>query len=338
MANLRNIKDRISSIKNTQKITRAMKMVAAAKVKKAENMVKMSRPFTYELYRMFIKVYDAIGKNKFEEIKTKNAIDNYPALLNARNIDTVALVVISSNKGLAGAYSANIVRFTLNRIKELNAENKKVVLYLVGQKTVAPLKNAKRNLNFDIKEIYTGILDDLSVSSAKIVAEDLAYDYVEDRIDKIELITTRYINTMTYKVEDWTLLPAIIRSDDEMDEIGAKVGAKGGAKVKKFHRDEFDKEHNVNYEHHVKIDSIMEFLPCSECILQKIVPMYITNIIYQTMLEAQASELSSRMTAMSAATNNAEDMIKTLTVQYNKVRQEGITQELTEVIGASMGK
>lgn len=325
MANLRNIKDRISSIKNTQKITRAMKMVAAAKVKKAENMVKMSRPFTYELYRMFVKVYDEIGKSKFDEIKTKSALNNYPALLNAREVDTVGLVVISSNKGLAGAYSANIVRFTLNRVKELNNENKKVILYLVGQKTIAPLKAAKKNLDFEIREIYTGILDDLNVSSAKIVAEDLAEDYVADVIDRIELVTTRYINTMTYKVEDWTLLPAIKHDDSEI-------------KLQKFHKSEFDLEHKVEYEQGVKIESIMEFYPCPECVLQKIVPMYITNVIYQTMLEAQASELSSRMTAMSAATNNAEDMIKTLTVQYNKVRQEGITQELTEVIGATLLK
>lgn len=330
MANLRNIKDRISSIKNTQKITRAMKMVAAAKVKKAEAAVKMSRPFTYELYRMFIKVYDEIGKSHFDAIKTKNAIDNYPALLNRRDVDTVGLVVISSNKGLAGAYSANIVRFTINKIKELNAQNKKVVLYLVGQKTIAPLKNVKKALGFEIKEIYTGILDDLNVSSAKIVAQDLAEDYVNDRIDRIELITTRYINTMTYKVEEWTLLPTLSPKEGE---DRAKT-----MQVSKFHKSEFDAEHNVQYEHHVKLDSIAEFLPSPESVLQMIVPMYLTNVIYQTMLEAQASELSSRMTAMSAATNNAEDMIKTLTVQYNKVRQEGITQELTEVIGASMNK
>ncbi len=333
MANLRNIKNRISSIKNTQKITRAMKMVAAAKVKKAEAAVKLSRPFTYELFRMFIKTYDEIKDGTyggFEAIKVKNAIDNYPELLNERDVNTVALVVISSNKGLAGAYSANIVRFTLNKIKELNAQNKRVSLYLVGQKTVAPLKNAKKNLDFEIKEIYTGILDDLSVSSAKIVAEDLAIDYVEKRVDRIELITTRYINTMTYKVEEWTLLPAM--SPKEGQEKARQM------QVNKFHREEFDKEHNVEYEHSIKLDSLMEFLPNPKAVLQKIVPMYITNVIYQTMLEAQASELSSRMTAMSAATNNAEDMIKTLTVQYNKVRQEGITQELTEVIGASMKK
>lgn len=135
---------------------------------------------------------------------------------------------------------------------------------------------------------------------------------------------------MTYKVEDWTLLPAL--SPKEGKEKAHEM------ELNKFHRAEFDKEHNVEYEHHMKIDSIMEFLPCPECVLQKIVPMYITNVIYQTMLEAQASELSSRMTAMSAATNNAEDMIKNLTVQYNKVRQESITQELTEVISGSMSK
>lgn len=326
MANLRNIKDRISSIKNTQKITRAMKMVAAAKVKKAENAVKQSRPFTLELYKMFIKACSCLNYSQIQPVKANNAMDNYPELLKERDVKTLALVVVSSNKGLAGAYSANIVRHTLCKIKEARQQGKNVKLYLVGQKAYPALKSANKNNDYDIKEIYTGIIDDLNASSARIVAQDLAEEYVSKSIDKIELITTRYINMMTYKVEDWTLLPTLSLNEGQNIEVN------------KFHKEEFDIEHNVEYEHHTHVDSIMEFMPSVECILQKIVPMYITNVIYQAMLEAQASELASRMTAMSAATNNADDMINSLTVQYNKARQESITQELTEVISGSLKK
>ncbi len=315
MANLRNIKDRITSIQNTQKITRAMKMVAAAKVKKAENAVKMSRPFTFELYKMFTKVYQALPDCPLEDIKTQRAIDNYPQLLKKREIKTVGFVVMSSNKGLAGAYSANIVRFTLNEIKKALSEGKKVKLYLAGQKAYAPLKNATRNLDFEIKSVYSSIMDNPDSASSLVLAEDLATQYVSGEIDSIVLITTRYLNMMTYKVEKWTLLPV---------------------EIKEFHKKEFDQEHNVVHkESSHKIDPLTEFIPDLCTVLQKIVPMYIANIIFQAFLEAQASELASRMTAMSAATNNAQEMIRVLTIDYNKARQAQITQELNEVVSGA---
>ncbi len=315
MSNLRNIKDRIISVQNTQKITRAMKMVAAAKVKKAENAVKMSRPFTFELYKMFTRVFKAVSDGNFEPIKTKRAIDNYPKLLEKRKIQTLGFVIMSSNKGLAGAYSANIVRFTLNEIKKALGEGKKVKLYLAGQKAHAALKNATRNLNFEIRSVYTSIMDNPDSTNSLVLAEDLATEYVKGEIDAIELITTRYQNMMTYKVEKWTLLPVTI---------------------KEFHKKEFDQEHNITHKESIhKIDPLTEFIPDLCSILQKVVPMYITNIIYQAFLEAQASELASRMTAMSAATNNAQEMIRVLTIDYNKARQAQITQELNEVVSGA---
>lgn len=319
MANLRNIKDRIVSIQNTQKITRAMKMVAAAKVKKAENAVKMSRPFTFELFKAFKKIFAATDYGSLESIKTKRAIDNYPKLLEKKEIDTVGFVIISSNKGLAGAYSANIVRFTLKEIKKAQSEGKKVKLYLVGQKAYAPLKNSARTMGFEIKEVYSSIMDNPDSTNALILAEDLAHEYINDKIDTIELITTRYQNMMTYKVEKWTLLPIWAQETHET-----------------FHKKEFNIEHNVHdRERQDKITPLTEFIPDINSLLQKIVPMYLTNIIFQALLEASASELASRMTAMSAATNNAQDMIKLLTVEYNKARQAQITQELNEVVSGA---
>ncbi len=318
MANLRNIKDRINSIKNTQKITKAMKMVAAAKVKKAEYAVKSSRPFTLELAKMFYWTYLETLKNKCEKIRTKEHIDNYPALLERREIKKTGVVIVSSNKGLAGAYNANIVRFSLNLIKKLKEENKEVVVYLVGQKAIPAIKNAQSVLDFKIAKTYTSLLDGINSSSAYVLATQLANDYVKEKIDSIELITTRYKNMMTYSVEKWQLLPAVSNTDE----------------IKNFHNKDLSDELKVSHDVH-KVEPLSEFLPDLNSVLSKIVPMFITNIIYQALLEAQASELASRMTAMSAATNNAQDMISTLTIEYNKERQAKITQEITEVISGA---
>ncbi len=318
MANLRNIKDRINSIKNTQKITKAMKMVAAAKVKKAEYAVKSSRPFTLELAKMFYWTYLETLKNKCEKIRTKEHIDNYPALLERREIKKTGVIIVSSNKGLAGAYNANIVRFSLNLIKKLKEENKEVVVYLVGQKAAPAIKNAQSVLDFKIAKTYTSLLDGVNSSSAYVLATQLANDYVKEKIDSIELVTTRYKNMMTYSVEKWQLLPAVSNTDE----------------IKNFHNKDLSDELKVSHDVH-KVEPLSEFLPDLNSVLSKIVPMFITNIIYQALLEAQASELASRMTAMSAATNNAQDMISTLTIEYNKERQAKITQEITEVISGA---
>ena len=320
MASLRSIKDRITSIKNTQKITRAMKMVAAAKVKKAENAVKASRPFTFELYKMFSWIYEHTQNEELGQSNTKNCLEDYSALFEKREVKTVGIIVVSSNKGLAGAYCANIVRYSLNLIKKYTSEGKKVCVYLIGQKAAPALKNAQSKYNFEIKKTYVNILDGINSSSSYIVASNIAQDYISKEIDLIELVTTRYKNMMTYIPENWQLLP--VSTDIE--------------KLKEFHNKELDKELNIKH-NSSKIEPISEFIPDIKSVLLKIVPMFITNVIYQSLLEAQASELASRMTAMSAACNNAEDMISTLTVEYNKARQGKITQELTEIISGSAG-
>lgn len=305
MTNLKDIKNRIQSVQSTQKITRAMKMVAAAKVKKAENTVKASRPFTAELSSMFRKLLASVGTYSSQSLKIKSAIDNYPELLQVREIKTVGLLVITSNKGLAGAYNANVVRKALQTIKEYETQGIKTVIYIVGQKGISTLKRKCKDLNCEISKTYLSIVNEPTGEGAKIVIEDIAEDFVSQKIDKIEVITTRFKNMMSYFVENWTILPLKGLNDDH-ERITDNI-----------------------------IEPLMEFTPDMHNILQKIVPMYMTNILYQSLLEAQASELASRMTAMSAATTNAEKMIKELSVQYNKTRQFAITQEIIEVVSGA---
>lgn len=304
MPNLKDIKSRIQSVQNTQKITKAMKMVAAAKVKRAESSVKASRPFSQQLLEMFRRMLATTGELDSNGKTFDKPLDNYPELLSKRDtIKTEGLVVVTSNKGLAGAYNANIVRTVLKKIEENSQNNVETLLYIVGQKGISALQH-KQHVNIEKK--YIAVADKPSSAAVNMIAEDITEDYVSGKIDKIEIITTRFNNMMSYSVQDWTVLPIKIEKE----------------------------ENNV-----VEAKALMEFIPDTNSILQKLVPMFITNSIFQALLEASASELASRMTAMSAASKNAEEMINNLTVSYNKARQSAITQELIEIVsGASAQK
>lgn len=281
-----------------------MKMVAAAKVKKAESTVKASRPFTREMVNMLEKMLSSVGGNYSSfTLKVEHAIENYPKLLERRDVKAVGLLLISSNKGLAGAYNANIVKRTLKTIRDYQAQGIGVKLFIIGQKGISALKKKAKELGVEIINTYLNIIDNPNATNSGIVIDDIATLYVKGEIDKIELITTRFKNMMSYFVENWTILPLQdINADNKFDGV---------------------------------VESLMEFEPDRHHILQQIIPMYLTNIVYQALLEAQASELASRMTAMSAATSNAEKMLNTLSIEYNKSRQWAITQEIVEVVSGA---
>ena len=299
MPNLKDIKSRIGSVQNTKKITKAMKMVAAAKVKKAENTVKAARPFSDELLNLTRKMLATVGEMSLNGLKVERGLDNYPALLTRRDIKSEGLLVITSNKGLAGAYNANIIKTALKRIKENTEKGILTVVYPVGQKAISGFKNKPGN--YELREGYIAVANEPTATGSNLIAEDIANDFVAGKIDKIDIITTHFNNMMSYNIVDWEILPVEIEKS----------------------------------EHH-ELDPVMEFDPSANGVLQQLVPMFITNSIYQALLEANASELASRMTAMSAASNNAEEMITTLTIDYNKARQAAITQELVEIVsGAS---
>ncbi len=299
--NQKNIKDRISSIKSTQKITRAMKMVAAAKVKKCENAVKASRPFTKSMVEMLYRLLKTVKDYPEDEVKPSKPSQNWRVLLEKRNTKNVGILVISSDKGLAGAYNANIVRYTVKEIKAFKEKGINVRLYVIGQKGLSALKREQRNLDFEIVKTYPAFIEGGSSALGTVVAEDMSTDFVNGEIDEMKIVTTRFRNMMSYSVEEWGILPM----DTNTDKAEAYVVSE------------------------------MEFEPNLSVMLRQIVPYYIANIIYQALLEATASELASRMTAMSAACNNADDMIRTLTIDYNKARQAAITQEITEVVGGA---
>lgn len=302
MPNLKDIKSRIQSVENTKKITRAMKMVAAAKVKKAENSVKAARPFSDELIVTFKKLLASVGASIDTGLNIKLSIENYPQLLKKREIKTAGFLVVTSNKGLAGAYNANIIRNVLRQIKENNEKGITSKVFIVGLKGISALKRKSEELSFEIVKTYTQVANEISAAGAEHIAEDLAENFVSGKIDSIEVFTTKFNNMMSYSAQAWTLLPISIENDANAADA---------------------------------IEPLMIFEPDEQSLLQKIVPLYLTNTVYQALLEAQASELASRMAAMSAASNNAEEMIRTLTIDYNKARQWAITQEILEVVSGA---
>jgi F-type H+-transporting ATPase subunit gamma len=302
MANLKIKKNRINSIVSTQKITRAMKMVASAKVKKSENRVKASRPFTFELEKVFYRLLHSISDVDVKMTNFKEPLNNYPVLLQEREIKNVGLLVISSNKGLSGAFNANLVRYTIKTVKEYKEKGINCELFIIGQKGYNALKRVAEENGFKITQTYLTFNETPNSSQARLVASDMARSFVNGDIDSMEIITTRFRNMMSYAVEKWDILP--------LDEI--------------------------DYDYTKEEFSDMEIEPSSSAVLSELVPLFISSIIFQAMLESIASELASRMTAMSAACNNAEEMIQKLTIEYNKARQAMITQELTEIVGGSM--
>ena len=299
MPNLKDIKNRISSVNNTKKITKAMKMVAAAKVKKAESTVKAARPFSDELIHLFRKMLATVGgEHSVHGLKVDRDLDNYPELLSPREVKAEGLLVMTSNKGLAGAYNANVIKAALKRVKENKENGIKTIIYPVGQKAVSAFKHKAGD--YILKQGYLAVANEPTATGATMIAEDIAEDFVRGEIDSIDVFTTHFNNMMSYNVVAWEILPVLVEKGSEKE-----------------------------------IDPLMVFEPSPHAILQQLVPMYITNSIYQALLEANASELASRMTAMSAASNNAEEMITTLTVDYNKARQGAITQELVEIVSGA---
>lgn len=299
MPNLKDIKTRINSVQNTKKITKAMKMVAAAKVKKAESTVKASRPFSDELLHLFRKMLGTVSEYSKQGLKVERALDNYPELITPREVKAEGLLVITSNKGLAGSYNANIIKAAFKRIKENKENGIKTIIYPVGQKAISAFKH-KNSDDYVLKKGYMAIANNPTAIGASVIAEDMAKDFIEGELDSIDIFTTHFNNMMSYNVVTWEILPV---------------------KVEKAKKNE--------------IDPLMTFEPSPHAVLKQLVPMYITNSIYQALLEANASELASRMTAMSAASNNAENMINTLTVDYNKARQGAITNELVEIVSGA---
>lgn len=290
MANLKAIRRRIKSVQSTRKITRAMRMVAAAKVRRAQARTLAARPFTKAVVRMLQEIVVELVPVDYQEIP----------LLHRRPVKTVGLIVISSDRGLCGSYNGSVLRASLERIKQLQAEGKTVKLILIGLKAATFFRSVK--VEKMPNQTYTLLPAIPTVQEAKLIADNAAKSFVDGELDAVEIVGTDFINMLRSEVVNTKFLPVELPPPAEDDGLSPQT---------------------------LFEPSIPEVLTT------ELLPKYIENVIFQALLDASASELAARMNAMSNATTNAEELINSLTLHYNRARQANITQELLEVVAGA---
>jgi F-type H+-transporting ATPase subunit gamma len=307
MASQKDIKDRISSVKNIRKITRAMEMVAAARLRRAEQRIEELRPYADALRRMTRRASEGA-----------ESLPDIPLLKERENVQTVGLLLVTGDRGLAGGFNSQIIRAGNRRCRELEEEGKDVKWYASGKKGVS-------SLNFRGREVtgFEGFTDRPAFSDAREIGDALTSDYVDGVVDRVEIIYNHYVSTMTQEVSQETLLPlqqadVLGDDDDESDEEDSGQSAEG------------DEGANIDQSR-----SLWIYEPSAEEILERLVPDYVEISIFRALLESTASEHGARMTAMRNASENAGDLIEDLTLQMNRERQAEITQEIMEVVAGA---
>jgi len=284
MAALKDIRKRIGSVKNTQKITRAMKLVAGARLRKAQENIEALRPYALKTYEVLSGVAARVSPE--EEL--------HP-LLARREPKKVMLVVLTSDRGLAGAFNSNICRAAFKRWKELEAEGSEVCFGIIGRKG----RDYFNRRQADIRHDFLGVFEDLSVDKAGEIGRYIVQDYTSIDLDACFLVYNEFKSAISQEVVIEPFLPI-----EPMELADDRLG-----------------------------DFIYE--PSQRALLNSLLPMYVEVEIYRALLESVASEHGARMTAMDSATSNAGELIDRLTLQYNRARQAAITKELMEIIGGA---
>jgi F-type H+-transporting ATPase subunit gamma len=312
MANLKLIRDRIQSVKNTKKITEAMRLVAAAKVRRAQEQVTATRPFADRLAQV---LYGLQSRLRFEEADLP--------LLRKRDVQTVGLLVVSGDRGLCGAYNSNVIRRAENRAKELQAEGINYKFVLVGRKAVQYFQRREQ----PIEATYMGLEQIPTAAEAAQVSDQLLSLFLSDTVDRVELIYTKFVSLISSRPVVQTLLPldpqGLEVADDEVFRLTTRAGQF------QVEREKVTAPTQGSFPQ----DMIFEQDPVQ--ILDALLPLYLNNQLLRALQESAASELAARMTAMNNASENASDLIKGLSLSYNKARQAAITQEILEVVGGA---
>ncbi|MBW4636175.1 MAG: F0F1 ATP synthase subunit gamma [Iphinoe sp. HA4291-MV1] len=311
MPNLKAIRDRIQSVKNTQKITEAMRLVAAARVRRAQEQVLSTRPFADRLAQV---LYGLQSRLRFEEA-------NLP-LLKRREVKSVGLLVISGDRGLCGGYNNNVIKRAENRTKELKAEGIDYKFVIVGRKATQYFQRREQ----PIDATYTGLEQIPTAAEANKIADELLALFLSESVDRIELIYTKFVSLVSSRPVVQTLLPLDAQGLEAQDDEIFRLTTRGG----EF---EVTREKVTTQTRVLSNDMIFEQDPVQ--ILDSLLPLYLSNQLLRALQESAASELAARMTAMSNASENAKELIGTLTLSYNKARQAAITQQILEVVGGA---
>jgi F-type H+-transporting ATPase subunit gamma len=301
MASLKDIRSRIGSVKNIRKITRAMEMVAAARLRRAEQRIEHLRPYA-----------DAIRRMTSRASQAADNVPSLPILQEKENVETVGVLLVTGDRGLAGPFNSQIVRAGNRRAAELRSDGKRVLWYVSGRRGLSSLQFRK----LEVGGSWTGFTDRPGFADARAIADGLTAAYVDDKVDRVEIVYNGYISAVNQEVRHETLLPL-----QQADVLG----------------DEEDEEDGEREEDRSDSRALWIYEPDPEEILARLVPDYVEISIYRALLESTASEHGARMSAMRSASDNAADIIDDLTLEANRQRQAEITQEIMEVVAGAEG-
>jgi F-type H+-transporting ATPase subunit gamma len=297
MPSQRDVKNRIDSVKNIRKITRAMEMVAAARLRRAEQRIAHLRPYAGAIRRMTRQAAEAAG----------GEVGSLPILQQHENEQTIAVLLVTADRGLAGAFNSQILRAGTRAAADYESDGRDVVFYASGRRGVSSLAFRKR----EVAGAYVGFTERPSYSDAREIAEDLMAAYVDGKVDRVDILYNGYVSPLVQEVRRETLLPlqeaTILETSDDEDSDEEGTG------------------------HH----ALVEYEPGPEEILERLIPDYVEISLYRALLESTASELGARMTAMRNASENAAEVIEDLTLEMNRARQAEITQEIMEVVAGA---
>jgi|TARA_B110000196_G_scaffold206290_1_gene176765 F-type H+-transporting ATPase subunit gamma len=282
MANLKDIRNRIKSVKSIQQVTSAMKMVAAAKMRRAQENMEKARPYSSRMAELLNTLIPEIDRSLMPE-------------LNVREIKKTLFVVVTADRGMAGAFNTNVLREAHRAIDEVGMENSDIIC--IGKKSFGYFKNR----NYPIVVNYIDFWNELRYTHAMKFGEEIISRFVNGKVDQVRVIYNRFVNVARQEIKNDIFLPM-------SNDLEAK-------------------ESDYNPER--------LFEPSKEEVVKTIIPRYLNTQMWQFLLESNASEQAARMLAMENATSNANDMIKDLKLQFNKARQTSITTEMLEIVSGA---
>ena len=285
MAKARELKGRIRTVQNTRKITRTMEMVSTSKLKRAQDRVAAARPYAERLSAVISRLL------------TPELAQRYPLLRQPAQVRRAAVLLVTSNRGLAGAFNANLIREARNLLARLRSEGAEAELHAAGKKGIQFFRFAKETLHTAV----TDIGDRPGADDAQRLIDGLTQRFVEGELDAVYVVYAKFNSALSTPPTVMNLLPVVAPGDGE---------AGGG-----------------------DLDYILE--PGADEILGRILPLYVRNSVYRALVETSAAEHGARRTAMKNATDNATELLEDLSRTYNRVRQAAITQEIAEIVGGA---
>jgi F-type H+-transporting ATPase subunit gamma len=298
MASQRDVRNKIGSVKNIEKITRALETVAAARLRRAEQRIEALRPYANAIRRMTRQAAQAAGGAEAARV---------PLLAEHDVTANVGVLVVTGDRGLAGAFNSQVIRAAVRLAGEISQEGLQSAWYATGRRGASSLTFR----GYELRGSYVGFSDRPAYGDARTIADDLITAYVDGRVDRVDMIFNSYISPLRQVVTLERLLPlaqATIVGEDESDQAGEEPSR-----------------------------ASVEYEPDPEDILKRLLPDYVEISIYRALLESTAGFYGAQMTAMRSASDNAEELISELTLEMNRARQAEITQEILEVVAGAEG-